>query len=44
MLKDEIEVKKEGILKVQGSQVSKIEINELLKMEKSICKINYEKI
>ena len=44
ILKDEIEVKKEGILKDQGSPVKKSEINELLKMEKSMCKINYEKI
>ena len=44
LILDEIEVKKEGILKGQGSPVKKSEIIELLKMEKSMCKINYEKI
>ena len=44
ILKDEIEIKKEGILKEQGNPVSKNEIIELLKMEKSMCKIIYEKI
>ena len=44
ILKDEIEMKKEGILKDQGNPVSKNEILNLLKMEKSMCKIIYEKI
>ena len=44
ILKDEIEIKKEGILKEQGNPVSKNEIIELLKMEKSMCKIIFEKI
>ena len=44
ILKDELEMKKEGILKDQGNPVSKIEILNLLKMEKSMCKIINEKI
>ena len=44
ILEDEIEVKTEDILKGLGSPVRKREINELLKMERSMCKINYEKI
>ena len=43
-LKDEIEVETEGILKDQRSPVSKSEINELLNMEKAMCKIKFEKI
>ena len=37
-------MKKEGILKDQGNPISKNEILNLLKMEKSMCKIIYEKI
>ena len=37
-------LKKEGILKDQGNPVSKNEIIELFNMEKSMCKIIYEKI
>ena len=37
-------IKKEGILEGQGNPVSRQEIFELLKMEKSMCKIIYEKI
>ena len=37
-------MKKEGILKDQGNPVSKNEIFNILKMEKSKCKIIYEKI
>ena len=44
ILSDEINIKKEGILKGQGNPVSKNEILELLKKEKSMCKISYEKI
>ena len=44
LLEDEIELKKEGVLKEQGNPVSKNEINELLEMEKSMCKIIYEKL
>ena len=44
ILKNEIEIKKEGILKGQGNPVSKKEIIELFNMEKSMCKIFYEKI
>ena len=44
ILKDKIEIKKEGILKEQGNPVSKSEVDELFKMEKSMCKIIYEKI
>jgi len=43
ILKDKNEIKKEGILKGQGSPVSKSQIIELLNMEKSMCKIIYEK-
>ena len=44
ILANEIVIKKEGILKDQGYPISKNEINELLKKEKSMCKIIYEKI
>ena len=44
ILKNESEIKKEGILKGQGNPVSKKEIFELFNMEKSMCKIFYEKI
>ena len=44
ILKDKIEIKKEGILKEQGNPVSKNEVDELFKMEKSMCKIIFEKI
>ena len=37
-------MKKEGILKDQGNPVSKNEKLNLIKMEKSLCKIIYEKI
>ena len=36
ILKDKIEIKKEGILKEQGNPVSKNEVDELFKMEKSM--------
>ena len=44
ILKDEIEMKKEGILKGHGNPVSKKEILNLLEMEKSMCKIAFESI
>ena len=44
IIKDEIEMQKEGILKDQGNPINKNEILNLLKMEKSMCKIIYEKI
>ena len=44
ILKDENELKKEGILKEQGNPVTKKEIIELFNMENSMCKILYEKI
>ena len=44
ILKDKIEIKKEGILKEQGNPVSKNEVDELFKMEKSMCRIKFEKI
>ena len=37
-------IKKEGILYGQGKPITKKEIKELFKMEKSMCKIIYEKI
>ncbi len=43
-MKDKIEIKKEGILKEQGNPVSKNEVDELFKMEKSMCKVIYERI
>ena len=43
ILLDEIEIKKEGILKDQGNPISKTEIKKLLEKEKSMCKIKYEK-
>jgi len=44
ILKNDIEIKKEGILQGQGNPVSKKEIIELFNMENSMCKIFYEKI
>ena len=44
ILKDKLEIKKEGMLKGQGNPVSKNEVDELFKMEKSMCRIKYEKI
>ena len=44
IIKNESEIKKECILKGQGNPVSKKEIIELFNMEKSMCKILYEKI
>ena len=43
ILSNEIEIKKEGILKDQGNPITKNEILNLLIMEKSMCKIIYEK-
>ena len=43
LLKEKIEIKREGILKEQGNPLNKNEVDELFKMEKSICKIIYEK-
>ena len=42
ILSKEFSIKKEGILKGQGNPVTKKEILNLLDMEKSMCKINYE--
>ena len=44
LLKDEKEMKKEDILKDQENPISKNEILNLLEMEKSMCKIIYEKL
>ena len=43
LILDKNEIKKEGILKDQGCPVSKKEILDLLSMEKSMCKIIFEK-
>ena len=40
---NENEIKKEGILKDQGNPVTKNEILNLFNMEKSMCKILFEK-
>ena len=43
LILDENEIKKEGIVKDQGNPVNKKEIINLLNMEKSMCKISFEK-
>ena len=42
VLSDELDIKKEGILYGQRNPITKDEINELFKMEKSMCKISFE--
>ena len=41
---DELIIKKEGVLKTHGKPVSKKEILDLFDLEKSMCKILYQKI
>ena len=43
ILSDETKIKREGILKDQGNPITKNEILNLINMEKSMCKIIYEK-
>ena len=43
LLLNENEIEKEGILRDQGSPISKTEISKLLKMEKAMCKIKFRK-
>ena len=43
LVSNENNIKKEGIIRNQGKIISKKEIKDLLKMENSMCKINYEK-
>ena len=44
ILSDELDIKKEGNIKGHGSPITKDEIINLFKMEKSMCKISYETI
>ena len=44
ILSDELDIIKEGIIKGHGSPITKDEILNLFKMEKSMCKISYETI
>jgi len=44
ILSDEINIKREGIIQGYGRPITKDEIFNLFKMEKSICKISYETI
>ena len=44
LIKDEFNVEKEGILEGHGNPVTKNEILNLFEMEKSMCKIIFEKI
>ena len=42
ILSDELNIKKEGIIKGHGSPIRKEEINELFEKDKAMCKISYE--
>jgi len=42
ILSDELDIKKEGIIQGHGSPITKEEIFDLFKMEKSMCKISFE--
>ena len=44
ILSDELNPKNEGFSEEQGKPISKNELIELFKMEKSMCKISYEKL
>ena len=44
ILSDELNIKKEGIIQGHGRPITKDEIFNLFKMEKSMCKITYETI
>ena len=44
ILSDELYTKKEGIIQGQGYPITKEEIDELFKKDKSMCKISYETI
>ena len=44
LLSDELDIKNEGFLEKQGKPITKNEIIELFKMEKSMCKISYVKL
>ena len=44
LIMDECNIEKEGILEGHGNPVSKNEILELFEMEKSMCKIKFDKI
>ena len=44
ILTEDINIITEGIIEGQGNPVKKKEINELLKKEKSLCKINFKRI
>ena len=42
ILSDELNIKKEGIIKGHGSPITKEEIDELFEKDKAMCKISYE--
>ena len=42
ILSDELDIKKEGIIQGHGRPITKEEIFDLFKMEKSMCKISFE--
>ena len=42
ILSDELDIRKEGIVEGHGSPITKEEIFDLFKMEKSMCKISFE--
>ena len=44
LLSNELDIKKEGILEGHGKPIKKSEIKNLFEMEKSMCKISFEKI
>ena len=44
ILSDDLEIKKEGIIQGHGRPITKDEIFNLFKMERSMCKISYETI
>ena len=44
ILSDELYIKKEGIIQGQGYPITKEEIDELFKKDRSMCKISYETI
>jgi len=44
ILSDELDIKKESIIKGHGRPIKKNELFDLFKMEKSMCKISYENI
>ena len=42
LISEDLEIKKEGVIEGQGNPNTKVEISDLFKMEKAMCKIQFE--